>query len=370
MGDLILVLNAGSSSVKFALYPRHDGAAPQLSGSVERIGPSAEASITDAEGQKTTSSVSAYDHGMALDVIAQHVQRAHPGAAISHIGHRIVHGGTQFADPVLITADVRSGLDALKPLAPLHLPHGLRGIEEAARLYPNADQVACFDTAFHAEKPWVHDSFALPPQFYQDGLRRYGFHGLSCQSIVRQLRAERFPLDERRVVIAHLGNGCSATAVLGGKSHATSMGFSTLDGVVMGTRCGGIDPGVLIYWLHQGKDVREIETILYHRSGLLGLSGLSNDMRDLQASKDPNAIRAVDMFVARLAEEIARLAATMGGLDSVVFCGGIGENAADIRGRVLDRLSFLDPEPLVRQTREDQEIMFAVRDIDLRHPPR
>lgn len=364
MNDMILVINAGSSSVKLALYPHRGGTGAELTGAIDRIGGAATLTLIGADGSMSKSPVEAKDHAAAVEVMATATAEAIPSARISAIGHRIVHGGTQFSEPTRLSPETITSLEALIPLAPLHQPHSLRGVREAARLYPHAPQIACFDTAFHMSKPWLHDSFALPQSYYEEGLRRYGFHGLSCQSILRGLLAEDYPLDKRNIVIAHLGNGCSVTAVKGGRAHATSMGFSTLDGLVMGTRSGSIDPGVLLYWLRQGKDVTEIESILYQQSGLLGLSGISNDMRDLEASDNPAAATAIETFIVRAAEEICRLSGAMGGLDAVVFCGGIGENAASVRERISKGLSFIGPngpEILVRITREEEEIMLMTR---------
>lgn len=364
MRDMVLVLNAGSSSLKFALFPLQDEPIAELTGAVERIGQDDCLATTKTGDASTKAKVVATDHSHALAHVADTIQKSVPDAAVTWVGHRIVHGGAKFTDPAVVSRAIVEDLRALMPLAPLHLPHGLMGIEVAEAIYPNARQIACFDTAFHANKPWVHNTFALDRSMYDAGIRRYGFHGLSCQSIVRQLQSEGYPLSERKLVIAHLGNGCSATAVLNGKCHATSMGFSTLDGLVMGTRSGSIDPGVLVYWMHQGKTAHEIEKILYGQSGLLGVSERSNDMRDLLGSDDRQAQRAIEMFVARAVEEIARLAATMQGLDALVFCGGIGENAGVIRDRISGSLGFLSKNGLdihVRQSREEAEIFLAVR---------
>ncbi len=365
MTDAILVLNAGSSSIKFAAFPAEGSDEALLSGGVERIGAQAQLSISTGE----RAGVAAPDHPSALTLVADRVAEHLHGGHIHAVCHRIVHGGAQFSTPIPLDDAALTALDDLIPLAPLHLPHGLQGVRAAQALYPDAAQIACFDTAFHSAKPWLHDSFALPQSYYDEGIRRYGFHGLSCESILRTLRAEGYPVDTRRIAIAHLGNGCSVTAVKHGVGHASSMGFSTLDGLVMGTRCGYLDPGVILYWLNQGKTAAEIEDILYHRSGLLGVSGLSNDMRDLTASTDPSAQRAVEVFVSRVVEEVCRLAGTMGGLDAVVFCGGIGENARDIRERITAGLGFLPgpsgagPEILVRETREEHEIMLEARAV-------
>ncbi|MEM1066004.1 MAG: acetate/propionate family kinase [Pseudomonadota bacterium] len=363
MTGAALILNAGSSSIKFALFPEADGDAPMLTGAVERIAGDAMLHVSPKGAERQSTPIDAPDHAASLRAIAGALGDQH----ITAVGHRIVHGGPDFTAPVEIDDAVLDALQAIVHLAPLHLPQALDGIRATRRLYPVARQVAAFDTAFHAEKPWLHDSFALPTAMYDEGVRRYGFHGISCQSILRGLHAEGLAIDTTKIVIAHLGNGCSMTAVRGGRCHATSMGFSTLDGLVMGTRSGRIDPGVLLHWLRAGKSGDEIEQILYHRSGLLGLSGLSNDMRDLEASDDPNAQRAIDSFVARAVEEACRLAGTMGGLDMVVFCGGIGENADMLRDRIMDGLAFLPgadgsgPKALVRATREEHEILCAVR---------
>lgn len=359
----ILVLNTGSSSIKFAVYPAEKTDSPILDGVVERIAGQAALTVAHAPPRP----VDAPDHPAALTLVADAIAQQLPDIKITAVSHRIVHGGAQFSAPIILDRESLHDLDKLIPLAPLHQPHGLQGVRTAQALYPEARQIACFDTAFHAAKPWLHDSFALPRVHYEEGLRRYGFHGLSCQSILRTLGAEGYPVPDRRIVIAHLGNGCSATAVLNGRGHATSMGFSTLDGLIMGTRCGQLDPGVILYWLRQGKTGAEIEDILYHRSGLLGLSGRSNDMRDLASATDPASGSAIDAFAMRAVEEICRLAGTMGGLDALIFCGGIGENSGPIRDRITEGLRFLPGrsgsglDVLVRQTREEHEILLAAR---------
>ncbi|MEM6609264.1 MAG: acetate kinase [Pseudomonadota bacterium] len=364
MTDAILALNAGSSSIKFALYPADGDISAIRSGLFERIGGASQLRVTSADGTTSTAPAYAADHEAAFALILEGLLNQLPDTTIVAVGHRIVHGGAIFSDPVELTPDVLIALEDLTLLAPLHQPHGLRCAREVTRRIPSAVQVACFDTAFHAAKSRLHDTFGIPRKFYDEGLRRYGFHGLSCQSVLRKLRAMGYPVDDRRIVIAHLGNGCSATAILGGVGHASSMGFSTLDGLIMGTRCGRLDPGVILFWLRQGKSLHEIEDILYHHSGLAGLSGFSNDMRDLSQSSDPAAIEAIEVFVACIVEEICRLAGTMGGLDAVVFCGGIGENAGHIRRDVAQGLAFLSPggpEILVMKTDEESEILVATR---------
>lgn len=371
MMEGVLVLNAGSSSLKVAAYAA-DGAetaddAPWLKGAVERIGGASWLTLTRPDGARETTEIKAEDHRAALSVAARRLAQALPAARIVALGHRIVHGGPHYSGPAIITPSVLAELETLIPLAPLHQPQGLAGVRSAEALFPGALQVACFDTAFHAQKPWVQESFGLPSEAFDAGVRRYGFHGVSCQSIMRTLRAEGFPAEDRRLVIAHLGNGCSVTAVKNGAGYANSMGFSTLDGLLMGTRSGRLDPGVLLYWLRQGKSPEDIETLLYKRAGLLGVSGLSNDVRDLSASPAPEAARALEMFVARAVEEIARMAGAMNGLDCVVFCGGVGENAAALRDRIVAGLGFLRQasgaplDILVRATDEERELMLTAR---------
>jgi len=356
MSALLLALNVGSSSLKFAVAQAEDPARQVLSGAADRLGSDAPTLRFSNEGEKTT--LRGATHADALKEVAEAIAAAFPGDTVTGVGHRIVHGGAQFLQPTLIDRDVLAALEGLTSLAPLHQPPGLKGIRTIADLYTDVQQVACFDTAFHANKPWVHEAIALPQSFYDMGLRRYGFHGLSCQSICRTLLAEGFPLGERKLVIAHLGNGCSVTAVQGGQSIACSMGFSTLDGLAMGTRPGRVDSGAILHLLRQGLSAEDVEDLLYRRSGMLGLSGISNDMRDLLGAEDPKAARAVEFFVERAIEEIARMAGALRGLDTVVFCGGIGENATVIRERICEGLGFLEPDMLVRETNEESEILL------------
>lgn len=359
MSALLIALNVGSSSLKFAVARASAPSTQILSGAADRLGSDASSLRFSASGgEATKKALPGAVHADALAEVAAAIASAYPDSTVTSVGHRIVHGGADFLQPTEINEAVLAALEGLITLAPLHQPPGLKGIRTIAGLYPDARQVACFDTAFHASKPWVHEAIALPERFYDMGLRRYGFHGLSCQSICRMLLAEGYPFDDRKLVIAHLGNGCSATAVRGGKSIACSMGFSTLDGLAMGTRPGRVDVGAVLHLLHQGFDVHDVEDLFYRRAGMLGLSGISNDMRDLLRSDDPKAGRAVDFFVERAVEEISRMAGALRGLDTVVFCGGIGENATEIRDRICDGLTFLGPETLVRQTDEESEILL------------
>ena len=365
MDELILALNVGSSSIKMQAATSAEVGRPLFAARIDRIGVGQGTLELVLPGRtKRRQATTARDHAAALEICADALTHALPGRRIAAVGHRIVHGGPDLAAPVAVDDALMEQLDALVPLAPLHQPHSLGGIRLARALYPQALQVACFDTGFHLGKPREQDSFALPRRYYDAGLRRYGFHGLSCQSVLRSLGAAGEDVATLRLVIAHLGNGCSVTAVAGGRSQSNSMGFSTLDGVAMSTRCGRIDPGVLLYLLRGGMTPGELETLLYTQSGLLGLSGLSSDIRDLLASDRAEAAEAVIFFVARVAEEIARAAAVLGGIDLVVFCGGIGENAASIREGVQGRLKFLSagdrgPRFTVVETREETEILLA-----------
>jgi len=368
MSDVFLALNAGSSSFKFAVATAEDPTQRLLNGSIERIGTEASTMrLAQDTGETIKTEIGPADHRAALERLFQEIGALLPDRRITGIAHRIVHGGTVFSEPVRVTAEVTAEIEALVPLAPLHQPHGLRAIHLTSEVLPEALQVACFDTAFHAVKPWVNTAYALPQSYYDDGLRRYGFHGLACASICRNLTAQGFDLTGRKIAIAHLGNGCSVTAVAHGAPVATSMGFSTLDGLAIGTRCGGIDSGVLLHLLRNGHDAAAIEKLLYHQSGLLGLSGLSNDMRDLVEAETEASTGAITYFKARLVEEISRMAGAMGGLDAVIFSGGIGENSEDIRNALAEGLAFL-PGPdgngvllQVEPADEEAELLSALK---------
>ncbi|NIY97264.1 acetate kinase [Salipiger sp. HF18] len=377
MTGAVLALNAGSSSFKFALANAGAPGTPLLWGVVDRLGTEEGALSLKGQGGAATTPLAAPDHGAALAALIEAIETRCPGLRVTAVAHRIVHGGSAFTAPEPVTPALLEALEALVPLAPLHQPHGLRGIRTALELFPDAGHVACFDTAFHAGRPWVHDAYALPRRFYDEGIRRYGFHGLACASICRALGADGYPLAERRIAIAHLGNGCSVTAVRHGRSVSNSMGFSALEGLAMGTRCGRLDPGVLLHLMRGGMDVTALEALLYRKSGLLGLSGLSNDMRDLARSGSVAAEEAIAYFIERTVEEICRAAGVMGGLDAVVFSGGIGENAADIRAAVMARLAFLPGaegaglEMLVRPADEEAELLrtaAGLRAAEQGHP--
>ena len=343
MTRAILTLNAGSSSLKVALYPA-TGERPLATGIVDRIGPDGVLRLKDAAGGDIARPGDLSSHAGALQSVLDSLRAAFPGLSLAAIGHRVVHGGARHAAPVRIDAAILAELEALAPFAPLHQPHNLAGIHAAMAAFPGVPQVACFDTAFHRNHPWVNDTFALPREMYERGVRRYGFHGLSYDYIAGELARIAPGLAAGRVVVAHLGNGASACAIQNGRSVASTMGFSALDGLPMGTRCGQLDPGVMLWMMDQGMSAPEISDLLYKRSGLLGLSGISNDMRALEASDAPEAAQAIDYFVFRLQREIGGLAASMGGIDALVFSGGIGENSALIRARVCERMGWMGIE--------------------------
>jgi acetate kinase len=352
MPDAVLALNAGSSSIKFALFERRgaDGLTRMLSGQIEGIGAAPHFVARDPAG--TTVAERRWDDGAAPDYAAQvdgllgWIEAHLGGDRLVAAGHRVVHGGRDFTAPVLIDEGVLAGLAALTPLAPLHQPHSIALIRAITESRPRLPQVACFDTAFHHTMPPVATMFALPLTYAREGVRRYGFHGLSYEFIAKRLREVAPHLARGRVIVAHLGNGASLCALRDGRSIDTTMGLTALDGLVMGTRCGSIDPGVLLYLLQQkGLTAPEVEHLLYSQSGLLGVSGLSSDMRALLASKDQPAKDAVDLFVFSIARETAALAASLGGLDGFVFTAGIGEHATEIQDAVCERLRWLGVVP-------------------------
>ncbi|MFT6451699.1 MAG: acetate kinase [Halocynthiibacter sp.] len=334
----ILTLNAGSSSLKFALYAGED---QRLRGQVERIG-SPEATLKLARREIAIGGV---DHAGALAAILEAIGPNLNGQRLAGIGHRIVHGGVEFAAPAALTPDVMHRLEALSPLAPLHQPHNLAAVHAAQTAFPGVPQIGCFDTAFHRGHPWVNDTFALPRALYEQGIRRYGFHGLSYDYITGHIAAHYPELRDARVVIAHLGNGASMCATRGGKSIGSTMGFSALDGLAMGTRCGQLDPGVLLYLMGQrGMSVEAVSNMLYRESGLKGLSGISSDMRELEGSDAPEAREAIEYFTFRIRRELGAMTAVLGGIDALVFCGGIGENSAAVRADVMAGMGYLGLE--------------------------
>ena len=346
-GQAILTINAGSSSIKFSVF-----LLPQLNqilvGQIDDIGGEARFTVRWHSDNNQVSlnwpnATPPKNHREALSELINWLHRAANEIEIIAVGHRVVHGGQKYSAPVIVTEKVMKDLEALMILAPLHEPHNLAGIRAAQESFGAIPQIACFDTAFHRTHSFVEDCYAIPRYFYDQGVCRYGFHGLSYEYIAEQLMT-KFPGESGgKVIIAHLGNGASMTALKGGVSIASTMGFSSLDGLPMGTRCGEIDPGVLLYMMQrEGLSANEISEILYKESGLKGLSGgLSNDMRTLEASTLPEAKDAIDYYVREVKREIGALTALMAGLDVIVFTGGIGSNSVMIRERVLSEMSWI-----------------------------
>jgi acetate kinase len=346
MSGCVAVINAGSSSIKFAIYEAAAGEPLLFHGQIEGIGTAPKLAASDAEGREVAAhSWPSLDHAAAAGEILRVYHELTAGRPVVAVGHRVVHGGVRFEAPVRIDAAVIAALRKLIPLDPLHQPLNIEPIEAIAEAEPRLAQVACFDTAFHRSQPPLAQMFALPRRYADAGVHRYGFHGLSYEYVSGRLAEIAPALAGGRVVIAHLGNGASLCAVKGGRSVATTMGFSTLDGLVMGTRPGALDPGVLLHLMDVfGLGAREIEDLLYRRSGLLGVSGISSDMRALRASREPAAAEAIALFVYRLVREIGSMAAALGGLDGLVFTGGIGEHDAGIRAGVAAGCAWLGLE--------------------------
>jgi acetate kinase len=343
----LAVLNAGSSSIKFALYEVASDHALLFRGQIEGIGLAPHLKVIDGAGTIVAERRWAdrrLDHHGATSEILEVGRELLAGRPVAAFGHRVVHGGTHFGGPVRIDVAVRAELAKLIPLAPLHQPHNLAPIEAIAAA-SSIPQVACFDTAFHRSQPAVAQAFALPRELTETGVRRYGFHGLSYDFIMHRLRELDPAFANSRLVIAHLGNGASLCAVHEGRSVASTMGFTALDGLVMGTRSGSLDPGVLLYLMEErGYDARAIEDLLYRKAGLLGVSGISSDMRTLRQSSDPAAGEAIGLFVYRIVREVGSLAAALGGLDGLVFTAGIGENDAATRAEVAAGCAWLGLE--------------------------
>jgi acetate kinase len=347
-GSAILVLNAGSSSIKFCLFRLQQGRAVRdLRGQVSGLGTAPRFSSRHEDGRAVDRSLGdqPMSHAAALDHLLAAVQDGLDGARIVGVGHRVVHGGLEFMAPTAVDAALLERLDRYVPLAPLHQPHNLAAIRALLQRLPGVPEVACFDTAFHRSVPEVAQRFALPPRFAAAGVRRYGFHGLSYEYIASQLPQVDPRAAQGRTVVFHLGNGASMCAMLAGCSVATTMGFTAVDGLPMGTRCGALDPGVVLFLMDELRlDARAIERLIYHESGLLGMSGLSSDVRALLASDEPAAAMALDVFVYRANRELGSLAAALGGLDAIVFTAGIGENQAEIRARICAQAGWLGLE--------------------------
>jgi len=347
MTRVILAVNAGSSSIKFALYGHafEDSELEAVAGgSVTGIGAKPRLSIHDAGGKEIMNRdfPARTGHEALLGELLEWIEGHSSDYSLAAAGHRIVHGGAEFTAPIRIDDKVLERLEALVPLAPLHQPHNLNAVRALARKTPSLPQVACFDTAFHATQPAVAAAFALPRRITADGVRRYGFHGLSYEYIAGVLPDIAGAAADGRVIVAHLGHGASLCAMQGRRSLATTMGFTALDGLPMGTRCGTLDPGVMLYLMKEkGMEYEELSDLLYRQSGLLGVSGISDDMRELLASDAPEASNAVELFIYRAIRETGSLAAALGGLDVLVFTGGIGEHAAAVREGVCTALHWL-----------------------------
>ena len=350
MADAIAVLNAGSSSIKFSLFVTRSAELElELHGQIEGIYTTphfiAKKGDRAAVAEKSWAESSTLGHDGALDYLVAFLRSELADDHLIGVGHRVLHGGVDYKGPVLIDADVAATIEKLIPLAPLHQPHNLAPIRRLLARAPELAQVACFDTSFHSTNPDLAQRFALPEKLHEAGVRRYGFHGLSYEYIASVMADFDANASAGKTVVLHLGSGASMCAIEAGRSIATTMGFTALDGLHMGTRSGSLDPGVILYLMNQrGMDVRAVEKLLYNQSGLLGVSGVSSDMRTLLASTDQQAKLAVDLYCYRIRRELGSLAAALGGLDAIVFTGGIGENSAVIRERVCRDAAWLGVE--------------------------
>jgi acetate kinase len=348
LDSVILTLNAGSSSLKFAAFRLAHGGEPDLlaAGQIEGIGTTAKGAVKTASGEIAELSFdrshAPVDHAAAMGAILDWLKKAGYDSSVAAVGHRIVHGGPDYSEPVLIDSATLAKLKALIPLAPLHQPHNVAGVEAAMKAFPSTPQVACFDTAFHRSHPFINDTYALPRSYYDAGVRRYGFHGLSYEFITGKLRLIAPQIAREDVIIAHLGNGASMCAVHDGRAIATTMGFTALDGLSMGTRCGQVDPGVVLYLMAEKKmSADAISDLLWKDSGLKGMSGLSQDMRELEASEAPAARDAIAYFVSRIRRELGSLSATVGGAEAIVFTAGIGEHSWKVREAALTDMEWM-----------------------------
>ena len=350
MTDAIAVLNAGSSSLKFSVFAARDGALDLAArGQAEGLYTAPRFVAKDAKGtllgERSWGEGAKLGHDGALDHLVAFLRSDLAGHRLIGIGHRVVHGGLEYTQPVRLDAKVLAALEKFVPLAPLHQPHNLAPIRALLERSPQLPQVACFDTAFHASAPALAQAFALPKAITDRGVRRYGFHGLSYEYIASVLPQHDERAAKGRTIVLHLGNGSSMCAMASCRSVASTMGFTAADGLPMGTRCGNLDPGVMLYLLDELEmDARAIEKLIYQQSGLLGVSGISSDMRTLEASSEPGARTAIDLFVYRIGRELGSLAAALGGLDAIVFTAGIGENSASLRERVCRDAAWLGVE--------------------------
>jgi acetate kinase len=358
----ILVINSGSSSVKFALFTAQD-LSHMCSGMIDRIGlQDSHLYVTDAEGAQLIDEVmNIPDHKSALSQLLEIMDRDRSVAPLAAVGHRIVHGGLEFESPVVVTEEMEARLRKLVPLAPLHQPHNVAGITAVRSVRPDLPQVACFDTAFHRSMPTVSTLTALPRKFYDEGIRRFGFHGLSYEYIVDTLRRDGINIDGERIMIAHLGNGASMCALKEGRSIETTMGFSTLAGLPMGTRCGDLDPGIVLYLIaEKGLSVERIQHLLYEESGLLGLSALTPNMQDLlKQLSEPTAIQAIEFYCYQARRHLTALTASLSGLDRLVFTGGIGANAPQIRAKICEGLEYLGIKIDAQRNSDGERVISA-----------
>jgi acetate kinase len=366
LASVILTLNAGSSSLKFAAYRCVRDGEPDLlaSGQIEGIGATAKGAVKTASGETAEisfdGSIARVDHAVAMGAILDWLRQAGYDSSVAAVGHRIVHGGPDHSTPVLIDDRTLASLRALIPLAPLHQPHNVAGVEAAMKAFPSIPQVACFDTAFHRSHPFIHDTYALPRSYYDEGVRRYGFHGLSYEFITRKLGRIAPEIAREGVIIAHLGNGASMCAVHDGRAVATTMGFTALDGLAMGTRCGQLDPGVALYLLTEKKmSADALSDLLWKGSGLKGMSGLSQDMRELEASGKPAARDAIAYFVSRIRREIGGLAAALNGAEAIVFTAGIGEHSWKVREAALKDMEWMGVHFDAQANRANAQIISA-----------
>ena len=347
MDDYALVLNAGSSSLKFCVFERPEGLDWRIAGrgQIEGIGTSPRLSAKDDHGNKLVDEkldASVSDGDAAVKALATWLRSKWGGSRVLGVGHRVVHGGSWFAQPTIVTETVLSQLEELIPLAPLHQPYNLAAIKAASERLPGVPQVACFDTSFHCGHAPVVDVIPFPEEIRRGGVQRYGFHGLSYEYISTVLPDVAPDVADGKVIVAHLGSGASLCAMKNRKSVDSTLGFTALDGLCMGTRPGSIDPGAVLYLFQNlGYSAKEVESILYKKSGLLGISGISNDMRDLIDRDEPEARLAVDYFVYRAAKEIGALAAALGGVEAIVFTAGIGENSPEIRKRICEKSAWV-----------------------------
>jgi acetate kinase len=366
LASVILTLNAGSSSLKFAAYRCVREGEPDLlaSGQIEGIGATAKGAVKTVSGETAElsfdGSVARVDHAAAMGAILDWLRRAGYDSSVAAVGHRVVHGGPDHSTPVLIDDRTLTSLRALIPLAPLHQPHNVAGVEAAMKAFPSIPQVACFDTAFHRSHPFIHDTYALPRSYYDEGVRRYGFHGLSYEFITRKLGRIAPKIAREGVIIAHLGNGASMCAVHDGRAVATTMGFTALDGLAMGTRCGQLDPGVALYLLTEKKmSADALSDLLWKGSGLKGMSGLSQDMRELEASDKPAARDAIAYFISRIRRELGGLAAALNGAEAIVFTAGIGEHSWKVREAALKDMEWMGVHFDAQANRANAQIISA-----------